>query len=148
MTPVSGTIYPLVDRILDGKLAEELKRRRERGDSLLTIVRWLDSEHGVSVSVETVRTCGAEIDEPDGRTLVVSLPRARDRGRRVGMRAAYRPPAREGGLVTGRAHLVEVLVVLAIMAVCAGITVHAVLDFAGTAARVTERSHVTVVVAP
>ena len=56
VTPVSGTIYPLVDRILDGKLAEELKRRRERGDSLLTIVRWLDSEHGVSVSVEIVRT--------------------------------------------------------------------------------------------
>lgn len=48
-------IYPLVDRILDGKLADELAARRARGDSHATIARWLDADHDITVTAETVR---------------------------------------------------------------------------------------------
>ena len=48
-------IYPLVDRILDGRLADELRARRSDGDSFQTIARWLEREHDISVTTETVR---------------------------------------------------------------------------------------------
>lgn len=60
MDDMSTPIFPLVDRILGGNLAKELSERRERGDSLITIVHWLRDEHGITVSVETVRKWVAE----------------------------------------------------------------------------------------
>jgi len=52
---MSTPIHPLVDRILDGKLDAELLARRDAGDSYLTIGRWLDGEHDIQVTTETVR---------------------------------------------------------------------------------------------
>lgn len=60
MDDMSTPIFPLVDRILGGNLAKELSERRERGDSLIAIVHWLRDEHGITVSVETVRKWVAE----------------------------------------------------------------------------------------
>jgi len=47
--------FPLVDRILDGQLAERLTEWRAAGDSYASIVYKLRSEHDVTVSIETVR---------------------------------------------------------------------------------------------
>lgn len=52
---MSTPIYPLVDRLLDGKLADELAARRTSGDSYDTIARWLHSDHDITVTAETVR---------------------------------------------------------------------------------------------
>lgn len=52
---MSTPIFPLVDRIMKGELATELAARRAAGDSYSTIARWLEAEHGVSVTNETVR---------------------------------------------------------------------------------------------
>lgn len=46
---------PLVDRILGGRLREELTDRRLKGDSYATIARWLYEEHQVEAVGETVR---------------------------------------------------------------------------------------------
>lgn len=47
--------YPLLDRLLDGHLAERLTERRAAGESFDTIAEALRREHGVSVSGATVR---------------------------------------------------------------------------------------------
>ena len=52
---MSTPIYPLVDRILDGKLDKELRQRRKRGDSYQAISRWLHTDHDITVTTETVR---------------------------------------------------------------------------------------------
>lgn len=58
-------ILPLVDRILDGRLAEELRERRRRGDSYQTINRWLYGEHQIEVTTETIRKwCLELVDGP------------------------------------------------------------------------------------
>lgn len=45
----------LVDRILDGRLAQELTERRAAGDSYNAIARWLAAEHDLEPTGETVR---------------------------------------------------------------------------------------------
>lgn len=59
---MSTPIYPLVDRILDGQLADELQRRRAAGDSYQTISRWLEREHDITVTTETVRKWCVDTD--------------------------------------------------------------------------------------
>lgn len=49
------SMYPLVDRLLGGTLADWLSERREAGDSFATITRALEAEHDVVVTTETVR---------------------------------------------------------------------------------------------
>lgn len=49
------TSLPLVDRLLDGTLEAELRRRRAIPDSFETIARWLIAEHDIDVSSATVR---------------------------------------------------------------------------------------------
>jgi intein-encoded DNA endonuclease-like protein len=49
-------LYPVVDRLLDGNLAAELREQRADGRSFVAIAKWLRDEHGVDVSYETVRT--------------------------------------------------------------------------------------------
>lgn len=46
----------LVDRLLDGKLEQELRTRRAAGDSFETISRWLAVDHSIDVTSTTVRT--------------------------------------------------------------------------------------------
>lgn len=47
---------PLIDRLLNGKLEEELRRRRTApAESFETIARWLANEHNITVSSATVR---------------------------------------------------------------------------------------------
>lgn len=45
----------LVDRLLDGKLEQELRSRRAAGAAFDTIARWLATEHAIDVSSVTVR---------------------------------------------------------------------------------------------
>lgn len=45
----------LVDRILKGRLDAELAKRKARGDTFDVISRWLEDEHDIKVSRETVR---------------------------------------------------------------------------------------------
>lgn len=52
--PQSGT-YPLVDRILDGHLADRLRSWRHEGWSFQRIADELRDEHDVRVSDETIR---------------------------------------------------------------------------------------------
>lgn len=49
--------FELVDRILEGRLADELRSRRAEKppESFDRIARWLHSEHGIEVTDETVR---------------------------------------------------------------------------------------------
>lgn len=55
-----GTTYPLVDRLLDGQLAEILSAWRDEGLSYETMARRLQSDHDVEVSTATVhRWCTA-----------------------------------------------------------------------------------------
>ena len=49
------SIRTLADRLLGGHLDDELARRRLAGDSLADIARWLDDEHDIRVTAETVR---------------------------------------------------------------------------------------------
>lgn len=49
------TIRSFTDRILGGRLTEELVRRRAAGESFDTIARWLSADYDVHVSGETVR---------------------------------------------------------------------------------------------
>jgi len=46
---------PLVDRILDGRLTQEMTERRANGDSYNAIARWLAVEHDLEPTGETVR---------------------------------------------------------------------------------------------
>ena len=47
--------YPLVDRLLDGKLAETLSAWEAQGDGIEEITYRLRSEHDVVLSTSTVR---------------------------------------------------------------------------------------------
>jgi hypothetical protein len=47
--------FPLVDRILDGRLAEYIATARENGDSFERIARNLHADHGIDVTGETIR---------------------------------------------------------------------------------------------
>ena len=46
---------PLVDRLLQGRLEQELKDRRAAGDSYAAIARWFAAEHDLEITPETVR---------------------------------------------------------------------------------------------
>lgn len=50
-----STVRELTDRLLDGKLDTYLAERREKGDSYNEIAFTLRTDHGVSVTGETVR---------------------------------------------------------------------------------------------
>lgn len=49
------SLRPLVDRLLDGRLRELLAERIDDGQSFEQIARWLDNEHDVDVTGETIR---------------------------------------------------------------------------------------------
>lgn len=57
------TIYPLIDRALDGTLADRLRRWRDEGMSYASIATRLHVEHGVDVSHETVRQWVLDLDD-------------------------------------------------------------------------------------
>ncbi|HKY14800.1 MAG TPA: hypothetical protein VJM33_07720 [Microthrixaceae bacterium] len=64
---MAGTsLYDLADRVLDGRLAEQILERRQNGESYQGLTRWLLLEHDITVSIETVRkwTLIAEATEP------------------------------------------------------------------------------------
>lgn len=46
---------PLVDRILEGRLEQELTDRRTAGESYDAIARWFAATHDLEVTSETVR---------------------------------------------------------------------------------------------
>lgn len=48
------SLYPLVDRLLDGGLAEFIATRRAEGQSFETIARDLQAEHDVVITGQTV----------------------------------------------------------------------------------------------
>lgn len=45
----------LVDRLLDGKLEQELRSRRAANESFETIAQWLNSAHSIDTTGTTVR---------------------------------------------------------------------------------------------
>ena len=47
--------YPLIDRLLDGRLEDALRERRTGGQSFADIARWLLTEHQLTLSTDTVR---------------------------------------------------------------------------------------------
>jgi hypothetical protein len=49
------TSLPFVERLLDGNLETELRRRRAIPESFENIARWLANEHDIDVSSATVR---------------------------------------------------------------------------------------------
>jgi hypothetical protein len=53
--PDLGTVYPLANRILDGRLRTMLRRWRHQGLSYAQIAYKLHGDHGITVSDETVR---------------------------------------------------------------------------------------------
>lgn len=59
-------IFPLVDRILEGRLAETLRVYRAEGLSYEQISRRLADEHQIEIVTETVRKWCIEVaaDEP------------------------------------------------------------------------------------
>lgn len=61
----------LVDRLLGGRLQEELTERRAAGDSYAVIARWFSADHDFDITPETVRqwcmSLGIEKAEPEGR---------------------------------------------------------------------------------
>lgn len=60
------SLYPLVDRLLGGRLHEILGEQIAAGQSFERIARWLAIEHDVDVTGETVRRWwreGAPVDE-------------------------------------------------------------------------------------
>lgn len=60
----TGTTFPLVDRLLDGRLAEILTSWRAEGLSYETMARRLEADHDVTVSIATVyRWCDAIADD-------------------------------------------------------------------------------------
>jgi len=59
--PPTGTIYPLADRIFDGKLAEQLATWRTQGLSFDSIARELHGR-GVTTTGETVRRWCSELE--------------------------------------------------------------------------------------
>lgn len=52
---MAQSIRPYVDRQLGGNLEQRLRERRAAGESLADIARWLDREHGVTITPEAVR---------------------------------------------------------------------------------------------
>lgn len=55
-------IRPLVDRILEGRLAEVLADWRETGVSYAGIAARMYAEHGIEVGAETIRKWCDELD--------------------------------------------------------------------------------------
>jgi hypothetical protein len=55
--------YPLVDRLLDGKLADTLIRYRDDGLTFDQMVTSLKADHDLDVSRETFRRWLKKIDE-------------------------------------------------------------------------------------
>jgi hypothetical protein len=51
---------PIIDRLLDGGLDKYLTDAREAGQSFATIAERLGTEHGVTVTAETVRNWTAK----------------------------------------------------------------------------------------
>lgn len=51
----SPATFPAYDRIVPGGLEAFLRQERDEGRSLRSIVAKLSADHGISVSVETVR---------------------------------------------------------------------------------------------
>lgn len=49
------TSLPFVERLLDGTLETELRRRRAIPESFENIARWLANDHDIDVSSATVR---------------------------------------------------------------------------------------------
>lgn len=63
-----GSIYPLANRILDGRLRTMLRRWRRQGLSYTDIAYQLRAEHDIRISDETVRMwctkLGVDTNEP------------------------------------------------------------------------------------
>lgn len=57
------SVYPLLDRLADGKLTEQLLEHRDRGESHLTIAFWLHDTYEVDVTSQTIRRWLIAIDE-------------------------------------------------------------------------------------
>lgn len=53
----------LVDRLLDGNLDAELAQRKAAGATFEQIARWLEDDHDIKVSRETVRNWYLDIDD-------------------------------------------------------------------------------------
>lgn len=60
-----SSTYPLVDRILDGRLAEHLTAWKAEGLSLVDITFRLRSDHDIRVSVATVQRWLANLEETE-----------------------------------------------------------------------------------
>lgn len=59
----------LVDRILEGRLRDELTTRRATGESYGTICRWLFVDHEIDLTAETIRQWCLTLDvEPKAAT--------------------------------------------------------------------------------
>lgn len=52
---MARSIRPFVDQALGGRLADELRERRQRGDTFDGIARWLHIDYGIEVTSETIR---------------------------------------------------------------------------------------------
>lgn len=61
-----SSTYPLVDRILDGRLADLLTTWRAEGATFLDIAYRLRSEHDIKVSVATVQRWVEMVETQDG----------------------------------------------------------------------------------
>jgi hypothetical protein len=61
-----STTYPLVDRILDGRLGEILTTWRGEGLTLLEMTFRLRTEHDIKVSVATVQRWIADLEAESG----------------------------------------------------------------------------------
>lgn len=61
-----SSTYPLVDRILDGRLAEILTAWNDEDLSLLEMTFRLRTEHDIRVSVATVQRWVADLKLKDG----------------------------------------------------------------------------------
>lgn len=64
MLSVAQPLYPLVDRLLDGRLVALLTEKRYAGQTYDDIARWLATDLDVKVTAETVRTWCARLDIP------------------------------------------------------------------------------------
>jgi intein-encoded DNA endonuclease-like protein len=56
------SLYPLADRLLEGRLAELLTTARQAGESYETIARQLNADHGLDISGTTVRRWFQQLD--------------------------------------------------------------------------------------
>lgn len=63
MPPRRTRIYDLLDRLMEGQLADELRRLRAEGESYERIARWLSTQHDVELTAEAVRQWVLALDD-------------------------------------------------------------------------------------